>query len=57
MTNAIEILEMLLRGDICDDPQRIRKAIGEVRSLQWRAERAEALVDTIPEEVGWEEAP
>jgi len=31
--DAIEILEMLLRGDICDDPARIRRAIAEVKVL------------------------
>jgi len=29
--DAIEILEMLLRGDICDDPARIRRAIAEIK--------------------------
>jgi len=31
--DAIEILEMLLRGDICDDPARIRRAIAKVKVL------------------------
>jgi len=52
--NAILILEMLLRGDICQNPDQIRKAINEVRSLQRRAESAEAISDTIPEEARME---
>jgi len=27
MDDVIEILKMLLRGDVCEDPKRIRKAV------------------------------